>query len=141
MADTVAARVLAQSTTHIIVHLTSISDGTGESAVVKVDKSTLTSAAGIEPVSLDIEKVIWNCDGMAARILWDHTTDDFAFALSGSGSVDFRAGDLGLSPVPSPGILADPRSSGGTGDILLTTTGHSSGDTYNIVLVLRKQTA
>ena len=139
MADAVATHVLAESATHYVVHLTNISDGTGEAAVVKVDKSTLLAADGAEPASLDIEQVFWNCDGMAARILWDHTTDDFAFALSGSGSMDFRAGNIGASPVPAPGILADPRSSGGTGDILLTTTGHTSGDTYNVILVLRKQ--
>jgi len=139
MADTVATHVLAQTATHIVVHLTNISDGTGEAAVVKVDKSTLVASDGAEPASLDIEKVIWNCDGMAARILWDHTTDDFAFALSGSGAIDFRAGDLGLPTVPAPGLLADPRSAGGAGDILLTTTGHTAADTYNIILVLRKQ--
>lgn len=139
MADAVATHVLAQNSTHIVVHLTNISDGTGESAVVKVDKSTLLASDGAEPASLDIEQVTWNCDGMAARILWDHTTDDFAFALSGSGHIDFRAGDIGAQVVPAPGILADPRSSGGAGDILLTTTGHTAGDTYNIVLVLRKQ--
>lgn len=139
MADAVATHVLAENKTHIVVHLTNISDGTGEAAVAKVDKSTLLASDGAEPASLDIEQVTWNCDGMAARILWDHTTDSFAFALSGSGHMDFRSGDLGVSPVPAPGLLADPRAAGDTGDILLTTTGHTSGDTYNIILVLRKQ--
>jgi len=139
MADTVAVHKLAETATHYVVHLTNISDGTGEAAVAKVDKSTLLASDGAEPASLDIEKVIWNCDGMAARILWDHTTDSFAFALSGSGAMDFRSGEHGLNTVPAPGLLADPRAAGDTGDILLTTTGHTAGDTYNIILVLRKQ--
>ena len=32
------------------------------------------------------------------------------------------------------GNRVDPKSSGGTGDILLTTTGHSSGDSYDITV-------
>jgi hypothetical protein len=34
--------------------------------------------------------------------------------------------------------LKDPRSAGGTGDILLTTAGTTSGQTYDITLWLRK---
>lgn len=136
MADAVAVRTIGQTKHHIVVHLTNISDGTGESAVVKVDKSTLVASDGAEPASLDIDKVVWNCDGMAVRLLWDHTTDDLALALSGSGSVDFRSGDFDL--VPADSRLKDPRSAGDTGDILLTTVGHTSGDTYNITLWLRK---
>ena len=136
MADAVAVRVVGQTQQHIVVHLTNASDGTGEAAVIKVDKSTLLAPDGAEPASLDIDKVVWCCDGMQARLLWDHTTDDLALALSGSGSLDFRSGDL--DSVPGNCRLKDPRSAGGAGDILLTTVGHTSGDTYNITLWLRK---
>jgi hypothetical protein len=139
MADAVATRVIEQTATHYIAHFTNISDGTGESAVVKVDKSALTNATdGAEAGSLDIEKVVWCCDGMQVRILWDHTADDLALALSGSGSLDFK-GDRNTIPGKSNmGGLKDPRSTGGTGDILFTTNGHTAGDTYNITLFLRK---
>lgn len=137
MADAVAVRTIGETADHIIVHCTSISDGTGESAVAKVDKSTLVASDNAEPASLDIERVAWNCDGMAVRVLWDHTTDDLALALSGAGEIDFRGRDL--DTVPGACRLKDPRSSGGTGDILFTTVGHTSGDTYNITLWLRKR--
>jgi hypothetical protein len=136
MADAVAVRVIGETKHHYIIHCTNISDGTGESAVVKADKSTLLAIDGAEPASLDIDKVVWCCDGMAVRILFDHTTDDLALALSGSGSIDFRSMDLDL--VPGDSRLKDPRSAGATGDILFTTVGHTSGDTYNITLWLRK---
>ena len=134
MADAVTARIY-ETDTHLLVHMTNISDGTGESAVKKVDKSTYTTTDGAEPDSLDIETVRWNVQGFASvRILWDHTTDDVALALSGSGYDDFR-GDGAARFFQG---LKDPRSAGDTGDILLTTNGGVSGSTYDITLRLRK---
>lgn len=139
MADTVKTIVILQTPTHYVVNLKNISDGTGESAVVKVDKSTLTNATDdAEAGSLDIERAEWSCEGMQARLYWDHTTDDLALICAGNGRADFK-GKLGDVPglMSTPG-LKDPRSVGATGDILLTTVGHSSGDTYDITLWLRK---
>lgn len=136
MADAVATRTISQTPTHIVVHCTNISDGTGETDVVKIDKSTLVSSLGIEPVSLDIEKIVWNCDGMAVRVEWDHTTDDLALALSGVGVIDYTA--VPQSPGVNIGRLSDPRSAGATGDIVFTTVGHTSGDTYNVTMWVRK---
>lgn len=135
MADAVTSTIV-DARDVMMVHLTNISDSTGESAVTKVDKSTYTASDGAEPASLDILAVRWNIQGFASvRILWDHTTDDLALALSGSGYDDFENGPQG---VRTPKGLADPRSSGDTGDIKLTTNGGASGSTYDITLWLRK---
>lgn len=139
MADAVTTRKVLETPTHYVLHMTNISDGTGESAAVKLDKSTLVALDGAEPASLDIEQVRWNIQGhTSVRILWDHTTDDTALVLSGSGYDDFRyENGVGPRTKQTAGLL-DPRSAGDTGDILLTTNGHSSGDTYDITLVVRK---
>lgn len=139
MADAVATHVICNTNTNYVVHLVNYSDGTGESGVVKVDKSTLLSTLGIEPVSLDIEAVRWNVQGFTSvRIYWDHTTDDLALALSGSGQEVFKMAenDPGYK---APYGLQDPRSAGPTGDILLTTAGLTSGNSYDITLWLRKR--
>lgn len=142
MADAVAVRVIADTASHYVVHCTNISDGTGESAVVKVDKSAIGVASdGAEANSLDIEKVVWACEGMSVQIHWEHTTDDLALALSGHGSLDFAGAQGAVGGLVKTGGLKDPRSSGGTGDIVFTTTGHTSGDTYNVTLWLRKNPA
>ncbi len=140
MADAVTKIVMADSASHHIVHLTNISDGTGESAVIKVDKSAIgTARDGAEAASLDIEQVRWAIQGMTSvRILWDHTTDDVGLVLTGNGYDDFR-GETGMGGY-NTGSLKDPRSTGGTGDILLTTNGAVSGGTYDITLWLRKAT-
>lgn len=128
MADAVTSRVLNNGPRTYVAHLTNISDGTGESAVVKVDISTLLLANGLAPTKVAIGEAQWSIQGFTSvRILWDHTTDDTALVLGqGNGYLDFS----------TIGNLPDPASAGGTGDILLTTAGTTSGNTYDITLVL-----
>lgn len=143
MADAVTTNVIENTPTHYVVHLTNISDGTGEAAVIKVDKSTLTDNSNppVEPDALEIEQVRWCIQGMASvRLLWDHATDDLALVLASSGYDDFRGLDNGVRDRVQTGGLKDPRSAGGTGDILLTTSGAISGASYDITLWLKKST-
>lgn len=132
MADAVDSVVIFSGRKRYKVRLTNISDGTGESAVVKVDKSTLTGLDGTEPSKLVVEKIEYDVQGFTSiRLYWDHTTDDEIAVLGpGTGYMDFT--DNGMFQG-----LIDPGSAGDTGDILLTTNGHSSGDTYTITLTLR----
>jgi hypothetical protein len=140
MADAVTTNVIFQNAYHYIVHLTNISDGTGESNVIKVDKSALTVAQdGAEAAAVDIEQCRWAIQGMnSVRLSWDHNTDDMALVLSGSGYDDFRGLDKGAIGITQTSGLKDPRSTGGTGDLLLTTNGQASGSTYDITLWIRK---
>lgn len=109
------------------VRMTNISDGTGESAVVKIDISTLVTASGAPPTSTGIKEIQWSMQGFTSvRLYWDHTTDDVIDVLTGNGYRDYAA----------IGPLVDPKSAGGTGDILLTTAGALSGATYDITLVI-----
>ena len=142
MADTVTTRVLLDSPQQYIVRLMSLSDGTGESAVSKVAKASIGLAAdGAAADSLEIESVRWNIQGFACvTLLWDHTTDDVAYRLCGSGYDEpGQLAGLVRNMTTTPGAT-DPRSSGGTGDILLTTTGAAANASYDITLVLRKAT-
>ena len=106
-------------------HMTNVCDTTGESAVVKVDKSATPSASG----KLAITKVDYNVQGFTnVLIAFDHTADDTAVVLGpGTGTVDLSA----------TGGIIDPASAGGTGDIVLTTAGNSAGDTYDITMHVR----
>ena len=68
---------------------------------------------------------------MSARLLWVADTNTVCWDLNSdyADSEDFT--EFG-------GILNTAAASGKTGDIALTTTGHTSGDTYVIVLTLIK---
>lgn len=126
MADTVDTKVVFSSQNRYVVRLLNLSDGTGESAVVKVDISTLTGPDGTPPTRTVVEKIEYDISGMTIRLYWDHTTDDEIAVLGGSGFLDWS----------ESGGLVD-NGTGDTGDILLTTNGHAAGDTYNITLWLR----
>ena len=128
MADTVTSQVLFAGTKKRSVKLTNVSDGTGESDVVKVDVSALTGPDGSAPTSATVEEIWWDIQGFTSvRLEWDATTDDPIAFLSGTGYLDFT----------QLGGARDPKSTGTTGDIMLTTAGAVSGATYTIVLVVR----
>lgn len=123
MADTVTTHTLFTSKRKLSILILNRSDGTGESGVVKVDKSTLTALDGAEPSKLTLEKVVYTCDGMRADLFWDHTSDVHMISCAGQGCFDFC----------DVGGLHDT-GSGGTGDVILTTSGHTAGDSYAIRL-------
>ena len=128
MADTVTTNVVFSGTRHYIVHLTNESDGTGESAVSKIDISTLTGPDGTAPTKTSIMEIDYAVSGFNyITLAWDHTTDDVAMVLKGNGYVNFEA----------DGGLVDPASTGGTGDILLTTDGSADGSSYDIRIKIR----
>lgn len=128
MADTVTTKVIISGPRYAVVHLTNISDGTGESLVAKVDISTLTAANGQPCTRSALKEVQWSIQGFTSiRLYWDHTTDDtMALLGQGNGYMDFD----------NIGQLVDPASAGGTGDVLLTTGDAVAGATYDITLVL-----
>lgn len=151
MADAVTNQTLVDTPEVTTIHLTCISDGTGEVAVIKADKSALKFCPGIvsngvkaapaEAASLEIAAVRWAIQGFTSvRILWDHNTDDVALVLSGSGYDDFMGAGDARGPTLS-GMPTDPRSAGGAGDILLTSAGAAANATYDITLWLRKSAA
>jgi hypothetical protein len=139
MAIAVTNIVVAETADLYCVHLTGIADGAGEeSAVVKVDRSTLISPAGIEPGALEILAARWNVKGFTyVKLAFDHTTDDTAMVLVDQGFDDFTNGPKPLA-TGIVGRLRDPGSAGGTGDLVLTTLGAAAGTAYDITLWLRK---
>ena len=132
MADAVASQTILDGPTHAVMKFTNISDGSGESTVKKVDVSALSAANdGSACSGVSIEQIWWQCNGMAVSILFDATTNVLAIRLgeNQSGYHDYR----------SFGGITNNAGSGKTGDILFTTIGHSSADTYTIILSMHKK--
>jgi hypothetical protein len=126
--DTVDTKVIHNGRRYA-VHCTNVSDSTGESAVAKIDISTLTNPNGKVCTSFTIDRIEYNIQGFTSvRLFWDHTTDDeIAVLPAGAGVLDWSV----------LGGKADPASSGGTGDVLLTTAGAVSGATYDLTIIGR----
>jgi hypothetical protein len=123
MADAVTTH-LYDGGNEIEIHITNISDGTGESLITKVDRSALKRGDFIK--KLNLREIRWNIQGFTSvRFYWNHTADDNIVVLANSGYDYFDHG------------IIDPNTSGDVvtgaiGDILLSTAGALSGATYDI---------
>jgi len=127
MADAVASQTLLDGERLFIGKFTNISDGTGETAVVKINASTLSpNAAGNACNGVKINKIYATTHGMEVRILWDATTDVFAWMIPQNTNY--------LMDFSSFGGLQNNGGTGVNGNVLFTTADASSGDMYTIVL-------
>jgi len=131
MADSVTSQIIFEGERSLIMKFTNISDGTGESAALKVDVSTLTpSNSGFACDRVTVTKIYIANHGMEVRMLWDATTD-VPFFLSSPGAtqtLDFT----GFGGIPNDA------GAGVTGDIVFTTSDASAGDTYWCILEMVK---
>ena len=130
MADAVDIEVVHWSNPgrRYVVHLTNKSDGTGETNVTKIDVSTLTNAFGNTATKLTVDRIeysVWGIDYVELK--FDADTDDVLALLKGQGVIDWSL----------EGGYTDPQSTGATGDLLLTTSGATSGGGYDITLWTR----
>ena len=131
MADAVASQTLVDGKHIAVFKFTNISDGSGESAVKKIDVSALaTNQRGASCTRVTIEKIWWQCNGMKVQVLFDASTNVLCIELGENQS--------GHHDDTSFGGLTNNAGSGVTGDILFTTVGHSSADTYTITMQVRK---
>jgi|TARA_B110000211_G_scaffold98496_1_gene114716 hypothetical protein len=132
MADAVATQTLFDGAKRVVQKFTNISDGSGESAVKKVDVSALTTGLdGVACTGVVIERIWWQCIGMKVQILWDATTDVLCIELGENQSGNHEYSVFGG--------LINNSGSGKTGDVMFTTVGHTSADTYTIILDMRKE--
>lgn len=130
MADAVTTQILVDGTQRAVFKFTNISDGTGESGVVKIDVSALNSFQGEPCTGVSIQKIDVITAGMGLNMLWDATTDVLAMAF---GEADFVALDFSRF-----GGITNNAGTGKTGDLLFTTVGAANGDRYTVVMEVLK---
>ena len=131
MADAVTSTTIVDSDRLAVIQLTNTSDGTGEAAVKKVDVSALSdSSTGQACTGVRLAKIVYSTFGMSVKLLWDATTDTICWDLNADYTTDEDFTDFGG--------VRNTAGSGKTGDIMLTTTGHTNGDSYVIVLTVYK---
>ena len=132
MADTVASQTIQDGERTAVLRFTSVSDGTGESNVAKVDVSALAkNSAGKSCTEVAIQRIYWATVGMSVKLDFDASTNVLAIGLPADSTGDEYYDSFSAIP--------NNAGSGKTGDILFSTTGHSSGDTYMIILEMLKR--
>lgn len=129
MADAVTTRILANGPRNLVMRFTNFSDGTGESAVTKVDgTSTAIGYNGAaNGIYLRVKAIKWVVRNGGLRILWDATTDEDAFVLN-----DAEGHERFPVSVPVPAIA------GVTGSLLFTTLGFMINSGYDVTLHMIK---
>jgi hypothetical protein len=131
MADAITSQTIIDGERNCVMKFTNVSDGTGESAVVKVDVSALTAnSEGTSCSEVRVMRISHAIVGMSVQLFLNASTNVLLVELaeSSNGHMDFK--DFGGLP--------NNAGSGKDGDILFTTKGHSSGDTYSVTLEMVK---
>ena len=131
MADAVTSQTLVDNERTAIMKFTNISDGTGESNVVKVNPASLNpSAAGGACDRVTITKITGLTHGMEVQMKWKATTPVVIETIPQNNSYqqDFSA----------IGGLTNNAGTGVDGAITFTTLDASAGDTYTVVLEMVK---
>ena len=132
MADTVTTQTIQDGERTAVLRFTNVSDGSGESAVKKVDVSALAkNSAGKECTEVHIQRMYWATVGMSVNLEFDASSNVLAIGLPANSTGDEYYDNFTAIP--------NNAGSGKTGDIDFTTTGHSSGDSYMIILELIKK--
>ncbi len=129
MANATTATVISgtAASRDVIVHVSIVSDGTEETALVVYDNSTLINNVHKGKV-VAVESYGADC---SCTLYWDQTTDSpiVSFNPAGSPKICFR--ELGNRP--------NPDATGATGDILLTTGNLDAGDAVSIFITVRQE--
>lgn len=126
MVDTVSSQVLVDGERNYVIKLNCLSDGTGESGVKKVDLTTMHPV----PTSVRLERVQGDIFGMEVELWWEASSNVEILKMA-----DHRV-ELDFCET---GGLPNTKAAGWTGNMLLTTTDASAGDSYSIVLHFKKK--
>lgn len=131
MADAVTSQTLLDGERLAIMKFTNISDGTGESAVTKVNVANLArNGAGLACTGVTVNKITSVCHGMEVRMYWDATAD-----------VPFFLGTVNTNyenDFSKIGGITNNAGAGKNGNIVFSTADATAGDTYTVVLEMVK---
>tara|TARA_B110001454_G_C12655797_1_gene407383 strand:- start:486 stop:896 length:411 start_codon:yes stop_codon:yes gene_type:complete len=131
MADALTSQVIQDGPRNAILKFTNVSDGTGQSLAVLVDVSTLSADPLTKQVcnGVTLQSITYSNVGMGVELFWDATTNIPLLNLLTDWSDQLDFSDFGIP---------NDAAAGKTGDILVTTSAATAGDTYTLVLTLTK---
>ena len=132
MADAVTSQTIEDGGKNLVMKFTNISDGTGESAVAKIDVSAVDTepSTGAACSRVTLQRIWFSNIGMGFKLHWKATSNMFICQApkDWSDTWDFTDSSITLPGIPNNA------GSGVNGDLLLTTNDHTSGDTYSVVV-------
>jgi len=132
MANVVTNTKISQNSKRVIYYITIDSDGSEETNLVLHDSSAIATAVGkADPLTCTIKSFYGSLQAAAttatAKIKFDADTDVLALALVPNAPVE-------LDDLKCFGGLSNTAGTGITGDLTLTTTNLTSGDSIVIIM-------
>ncbi len=113
----------------------SSSNGDAVSGGVSGSNTRTYSSIAEQDFNVLVTKIMWITNGLQVAIEWDGSGSEAYIAeLSGNGSWSMPGNEW-----PGIGINASGDSGNVLGDIQFSTTDHGSGDSYTIIMELKKQ--
>ena len=131
MADAVTSQKLVDTDRKLVFKFTNISDGSGEASVLKVDVSGLnTNDQGETCTRVTLSQLWYDIGGIRVALEWAASTNVVCVVLGGSAAAGVVSGHFDFREW---GGVSNNAGSGITGDLDLTTHGHTAHDHYTIV--------
>ena len=133
MADAVTSQtILDDGGRNLVMKFTIVSDGTGESAVAKIDVSALTvnAVTGQACNRVVLNRVWFSNVGMGFKLHWNADTNMF-ICQAPKDWTDTWDFSMGMGDLPG---ITNNAGTGVNGDLLLTPNDHTSGDTYSVIV-------
>jgi len=113
----------------------SSSNGDAVSGGVSGNNTRTYSSIAEQDFNVLVTKIMWICNGLQVAIEWDGSGSEAYIAeLIANGIWSMPAMEW-----PGIGINASGDSGDVLGDIQFSTTGHASGDSYTVIMELKKQ--
>jgi hypothetical protein len=113
----------------------SSSNGDAVSGGVSGNNTRTYSSIAEQDFNVLVTKIMWITNGLQVAIEWDGSGSEAYIAeLSGNGSWSMPGNEW-----PGIGINASGDSGNVLGDIQFSTTDHASGDSYTVIMELKKQ--
>ena len=113
----------------------SSSNGDAVSGGVSGNNTRTYSSIAEQDFNVLVTRIMWICNGLQVAIEWDGSGSEAYIAeLIANGIWSMPAMEW-----PGIGINASGDSGNVLGDIQFSTTGHASGDSYTVIMELKKQ--
>ena len=113
----------------------SSSNGDAVSGGVSGNNTRTYSSIAEQDFNVLVTKIMWICNGLQVAIEWDGSTaEKYIAELSGNGSWSMPGNEWPGIPINATGDTSEV-----LGDIQFSTTGHGAGDSYTIIMELKKQ--
>ena len=132
MANSVTTQILEEGPRNVIIKIAGVLDTSDQASTVAIDVTTINQGGkGPTPATVRIDHIDYSIsDQLEVQLAWDATTPAVIMPIAGRGRMTFW----------NFGGLTNNAGAGKTGNVLLKTTGYTSGtQVFSVILECVKQ--